>query len=165
MAVVRASDKSRNLKVSLNYGGSFSSCFDNRHGIGSTFGRHDNDISVKPEDTAEVIARLASALPEIAEGLEPEFHFAAMRSASRDRQPVAGQVFDSKGQIIPGMFASIAHGSKGASTCLFAGEIIAAKICGEALPINESLYSHNMSPERFHNQFTRAHKQAINKTK
>lgn len=158
MSMVKASAASANLQTSVHYGGYFSTALDGMHAVGSTFKRHDDGTEIREADTAEVMAKLKNNLPQFSE-LEVITNFAATRCASRDRMPLAGKAIDKNGDVIEGLYLSLAHGSKGAATCLFAAEIIAAQICGEALPINNNFYNRTMAPSRF----THSHKQAIHK--
>jgi tRNA 5-methylaminomethyl-2-thiouridine biosynthesis bifunctional protein len=82
-------------------------------------------------------------------------HFASVRCVARDRLPFAGRAADEAAALLqcellrgaqpeelprrPGLFASFALGSRGLSFASLAGELIAAQIEGEPLPVERDL--------------------------
>jgi tRNA 5-methylaminomethyl-2-thiouridine biosynthesis bifunctional protein len=103
---------------------------------GSTYGRGDDDTSVRAEDTAANMARLRELLPSVAAQLESREirSWAGVRCTSRDRRPLVGEVH-------PGLWVTTAMGSRGLSFCTLAGELIAARLHDEPLPVDSRLAS------------------------
>lgn len=90
------------------------------------------------------------------------------RMASQDRLPVIGampdfdwyrrnykdikygrnnQIFEA-GQYLPGLFLSLAHGSRGFTTAFLAAEMIASLLCHQVMPVNRNI-SERVHPSRF----------------
>lgn len=101
---------------------------------GSTYGRGDGDASVRDEDTAANIERLRSLLPDVAAQVErrPIHAWAGVRCTSTDRRPLVGE-------IEPGLWVSTAMGSRGLTFSALAGELLAARLHDEPLPIEARL--------------------------
>jgi tRNA 5-methylaminomethyl-2-thiouridine biosynthesis bifunctional protein len=79
-------------------------------------------------------------LPHVAEQLAstPQTlqHWVGIRCASTDRRPLVGPVDE---QALPGLWLSTAMGSRGLTFAALAGELIAARVHGEPLPIARKL--------------------------
>jgi tRNA 5-methylaminomethyl-2-thiouridine biosynthesis bifunctional protein len=71
------------------------------------------------------------------------------RTTTSDRVAVAGPLFDAAGNSLAPLYASTGHGSMGNVSSHFAGALLAAQICGEALPMAPDLAA-ALSPLRFH---------------
>lgn len=101
---------------------------------GSTYGRGDADASVRPQDTQANLERLRSLLPEVAQQLASRDigAWAGVRCTSPDRRPLVGE-------IEPGVWVSTAMGSRGLTFSALAGELIAARLHDEPLPIDSRL--------------------------
>lgn len=109
---------------------------------GSTYGRGDDDASVRADDTRANLERLASLLPEVAAQLSSGDvqAWAGVRCTSSDRRPLVGEI-DS------GLWVSTAMGSRGLTFSALAGELIAAQLHGEPLPLDARL-AQALSPLR-----------------
>jgi tRNA 5-methylaminomethyl-2-thiouridine biosynthesis bifunctional protein len=119
--------------------------------MGSTFER---DVSEMPISHADQIAahavnydKLATLLPHSAAPLAPWFtpgdaHCQAtwgrVRVASHDRLPIAGPVSPST----PGLWALTAMGARGLTLSVLCGELMAAQLHGEPLPLDAKLAQH-----------------------
>lgn len=101
---------------------------------GSTYGRGDEDASIRAEDTQANLKRLASLLPATAAAVDPAAvrAWAGMRCTSGDRRPLVGE-------IEPGLYVSTALGSRGLTFCVLAAELIAARLHREPLPLESRL--------------------------
>lgn len=105
---------------------------------GSTYGHNDPDGSARPGDRQVNLDRLGELVPVTAARLAPEFHagrvrdWSGVRCVTRDRRPLAGE-------IAPGLWVSTAMGSRGLSFAALCGELVAARIHGEPLPLDEEL--------------------------
>lgn len=105
---------------------------------GSTYGRGDADTAVRGEDTKANLERLRELVPRAslatdAAAARGELHaWCGTRCASTDRRPLVGQ-------LEPGLFVSTAMGSRGLTFAGLCGEIVAAQLHGEPLPIEQRL--------------------------
>jgi tRNA 5-methylaminomethyl-2-thiouridine biosynthesis bifunctional protein len=101
---------------------------------GSTYGRGDSDASVRNEDTAANIERLRLLLPDVASQVEgrPVHAWAGVRCTSADRRPLVGEV-------APGLWVTTAMGSRGLTFSALAGELLAARLHDEPLPVDARL--------------------------
>ena len=123
--------------------------------MGSTFER---DIATLPPTHTEQTAahavnqgKLAALLPHTADALAPWFTpddarcqatWAQVRCTSPDRLPIAGPVHPE----LPGLWALTALGARGLTLSVLCGELIAAQLHGEPLPLDAKLASHLGTP-------------------
>jgi tRNA 5-methylaminomethyl-2-thiouridine biosynthesis bifunctional protein len=101
---------------------------------GSTYGRGDADTSLRPQDTLANLERLRVLLPEVGEQLTGRavHAWAGVRCASPDRRPLVGP-------IEPGLWICAAMGSRGLTFSALAGELLAARLHQEPLPLDARL--------------------------
>ena len=132
--------------------------------MGSTFER---DVEALPPSAADVLAahatnraKLQTLLPQIAPQLEAAFaaappplgagpspadlpmadsavrSWAAVRCTAPDRLPIVGPVNAAE---LPGLWVCTAMGARGLSLALLCGELLAARLQGEPLPLDAKL--------------------------
>lgn len=143
------------------------------HCIGATFQVGDEDTTVRPADQQINLAALARALPQIAgelQHLDPAQLAGRVgwRCASPDYLPLAGPVIDlaalqlryaglrsnarqviaRPAPVLPGLYLSTGHGSRGLTSTPLCAELIASQVCGEPLPLEPEL-QRALSPTRF----------------
>lgn len=119
--------------------------------MGSTFERDVDTmpISQADQDAAHAVNydKLSTLLPRSAPVLQPWFTpgdehcqptWGRVRCASHDRLPIAGPV----SQAAPGLWASTAMGARGLTLSVLCGELIAAQLHGEPLPLDHKLAQH-----------------------
>jgi len=105
---------------------------------GSTYGRGDANESLRREDDAANLERLRALLPRAAQAVESAMRrretrsWSGVRCASTDRRPLVGE-------LEPGLWVSTAMGSRGLTFAALCGELIAARLHGEPLPIEARL--------------------------
>lgn len=105
---------------------------------GASFDRDDTDLSVRAQDQAANLARLAELLPGVAAQAAPLFAsgqvraWTGVRCASADRRPLVGE-------LAPNLWVSTAMGSRGLSFAHLCAELIAARLHGEPLPLPRKL--------------------------
>jgi len=106
--------------------------------LGSTFERGCREAVLRDADTQEVAAKLAVLLPASAAALAPQIAsgaaraWAAVRCTVPDRLPVVGAVDAS---ALPGLFVSTGMGARGMTLAVLCGELLAAQLDGEPLPV------------------------------
>jgi len=113
---------------------------DGRHIVGATFQRDDADLAPRDEDDETNRWRLARLLPGWeARALHPAR--VSVRAATPDRLPLVGE-------LAPGLYASLGHGSRGLTCAPLCGELLASMVCGEPLPLPRDL-ARRLDPLRF----------------
>lgn len=105
---------------------------------GSSYGRGETDAAPRPAEQQANLQRLRDLLPEVAAAVADRFAggqvraWAGVRCSSPDRRPLAGEVR-------PGLWVSTAMGSRGLTFAALCGELIAARLHGEPLPLEKRL--------------------------
>jgi tRNA 5-methylaminomethyl-2-thiouridine biosynthesis bifunctional protein len=105
---------------------------------GSTYGRGDNDTSLRSADDALNIQRVAEVMPGAARIMQAAAargelrSWSGIRCASSDRRPLVGE-------LACGLWVSTAMGSRGLTFAALCGELIAARLHGEPLPLEAKL--------------------------
>jgi tRNA 5-methylaminomethyl-2-thiouridine biosynthesis bifunctional protein len=121
--------------------------------IGSTFERNCEQAPVREEDHAANQVRLATLLPGLGEAMTAQFGpdrvqgWAGLRCTLPNRLPAVGPV-DS--QRLPGLWISAGMGARGISLAVLCGELTAAWLANEPLPLSADLNKH-LSAERYVN--------------
>lgn len=106
--------------------------------FGSTFERDCADAVVRPEDTMANFNKLTTLLPDVANALRTQFEtgqthaWAAVRCTVPDRLPVVGAL---SLPDQPGLYVCTAMGARGITLGVLCGELLAAQIMGEPLPV------------------------------
>lgn len=105
---------------------------------GSSYGRGDDDTGLRAADDIANLQRVAEVLPRAAEVAAAAHARGTLRSwsgvrcTSSDRRPLVGM-------MKPGLWASTAMGSRGLTFSALCGELIAARLHGEPLPLEARL--------------------------
>ena len=116
--------------------------------MGSTFERGATQLPPTPAEQTEAhevnAAKLEQLLPALAAGLSPAIagpgaaprHWAAVRCTAPDRLPFVGPVDAAN---LPGLWVCAAMGARGLTLSQLCGELLAARISGEPLPLDVRL--------------------------
>jgi tRNA 5-methylaminomethyl-2-thiouridine biosynthesis bifunctional protein len=131
----------------VNGHGSFIPAFLNDDGkpswlMGATFERDNPHTDIKVTDQPDIFERLQKLLPVTARALKYSFDidetraWAGVRCVSSDRLPLVGPLNDAK---LPGLWVCTALGSRGLSFAVLCGELLAAWLHAEPLPIEKRL--------------------------
>ena len=110
--------------------------------LGSTFERACSQAVLREEDHAANHQRLATLLPALSEPMRSAFApgqvmaWAGLRCTLPDRVPAVGAV-DS--EQFPGLMVCAGMGARGISLSVLSGELIAAELEGEPLPLEPAL--------------------------
>ena len=119
--------------------------------IGSTFERQCEQAPVREEDHAANQQRLATLLPNLGAAMQPQFEppwvhgWAGLRCTLPNRLPAVGPVHPEK---LPGLWLCAGMGARGISLSVLCGELLAARLGNEPLPLDASLAKH-LAAERF----------------
>lgn len=107
--------------------------------VGASYERDVDEPLVKPDDHSANLDRLRGLLPAAALALESAFTsgkvrgWAGVRCATPDRLPLVGPT------RLPGVWVSTAMGSRGISLAVLCGELLAAWLQQEPLPVETAL--------------------------
>ena len=143
------------------------------HCIGATFDLDDPGTELRSEDHRRNLDTLARTVPVWQNVLQHVDHNSltgrvGFRCASPDYLPVVGpvpargeflqtfaalrnnarQFIGSRGNYVPGLYVTTAHGSRGLSSTPLSAELLASTICGEPPPLSRTL-TRALSPARF----------------
>lgn len=119
--------------------------------LGSTFERACPEAVLREQDHAANHARLATLLPDLSAPMQPAFAldrvlaWAGLRCTLPDRVPAIGALDATRW---PGLQVCAGMGARGISLSVLAGELIAAQLEGEPLPLAPSLAAH-LAAQRF----------------
>ena len=119
--------------------------------IGATFERDCSHSPVRAEDHIANRLRLATLLPTLGEAMAPQFGpdrvhgWAGVRCTLPNRLPAVGPIDRLR---LPGLCLSTGMGARGISLAVLCGELTAAWMNQEALPLSEALAKH-LAAERF----------------
>jgi tRNA 5-methylaminomethyl-2-thiouridine biosynthesis bifunctional protein len=168
-----ASTSSAALRAVLCHEGYIAPERNGSHCIGASFNPGDTDSQRRAADDRANLQALARAVPDWA-GMLAQQDLAAtgsrvgFRCASPDYLPLAGPVPDreafllrfaslrrnartpiaTRGQYLPGLYLSTAHGSRGLTSTPLAAELLASQVCGEPPPMSRELIR-AIAPARF----------------
>jgi len=118
---------------------------------GAGFQRDRDDSEIDPQDQQANLERLQTLLPSTAARLAPAFEdgsvqaWAGVRCASPDRLPLVGPMDAAQH---PGLWVNTAMGSRGLTFAVLGGELLAARLHGEPLPL-ENRMALALAPQRF----------------
>jgi tRNA 5-methylaminomethyl-2-thiouridine biosynthesis bifunctional protein len=117
---------------------------DGIHCAGATLDADDTDPAPRLADHVENLSRLAAILPGYGDGLDPAKldGRVGFRPMSPDRMPIVGPLGD------PGLWTINGFGARGLVWASLCGELLAAQIGGEPLPIEVDLVR-ALDPNRF----------------
>ncbi len=141
----------------VNGHGSFIPGFTDENGgsswlMGATFDRDNNDSHTQQQDQQDIFGRLQQLLPQTAKTLASSFSdgqtraWAGVRCVSPDRLPIVGPLDDI---AVPGLCVCTALGSRGLSFAVLCGELLAAGLHAEPLPIEKRL-AQSLMASRLH---------------
>ena len=149
VSYVRATEKSASWRQALCHAGYLTPQINGLHCVGATFDLHDDSAEARDEDDTANLAELRQHLPEHWQALGGEqaeivSRRVGFRCQSTDFLPLAGAV---PGQP-PGLWMSIAHGSRGITGTPLCADLLAAQILNLPAPIDQEMID-ALSPARF----------------
>ena len=119
--------------------------------IGSTFERNCEQAPVRTEDHAANQVRLATLLPNLGQAMAGQFGpdrvmgWAGLRCTLPNRLPAVGPIDPLR---LPGLWISAGMGARGISLAVLCGELTAAWMSHEPLPLPPGLVKH-LAAERY----------------
>jgi tRNA 5-methylaminomethyl-2-thiouridine biosynthesis bifunctional protein len=128
-----ATARSDKLRAIVCAGGYVTPSVAGVHTAGATHAFNDEGIDVRVSDHMENLSRIAEISPALAEALHAlDVNFLSGRAAVRGSVPGAMPLV---GKLLPGLYTSLGHGTRGLITAGLSGELIAAFACGQLPPL------------------------------
>ncbi len=169
IALVPATTASRALRSVVCRDGYVLPERDGMHLVGATYDRDDLSLMLRPDEHTDLVMRAKgwlTVLDDVADGT-PRGR-ASIRAESPDKLPLVGPAPDvdfyaseygglhhgrpyesyPPGRVVPGLWMSIGHGSRGFVTAVLAAELLASEIAGEPLPVDRYVLD-ALHPARF----------------
>lgn len=145
ITAVPATAASKNLRAVVSAEGSCGPAVDGRHILGSTVVFNDESADLREAEHAQNVAKLATHMPELSRALgTTDVARLSGRAAVRCSTPGATPLV---GEVEPGLYCSLAHGTRGLLTPAIAAEVIAARMCGQLAPLPQSILA-ALAPQR-----------------
>ena len=139
VSLIPETQSSRSLRAVVCGDGYCAPALQGLHIIGASHSFNDESLDVRPCDHADNLARMAEHSPALREALgEIDIDHLEGRASVRCSAPGAMPLV---GEVQPGLYCSLAHGTRGLITAGLAGETIAAMACGHLSPLPESILS------------------------
>ncbi len=108
-----------------------------RHVAGATTIFDDESVELRAAEHVDNLAKVAAHMPALFDALgSPDGAVLTGRAAVRCSLPGATPAV---GEVAPGLYCSLAHGTRGLLTAGIAGETIAATMCGQIAPLPRSV--------------------------
>jgi tRNA 5-methylaminomethyl-2-thiouridine biosynthesis bifunctional protein len=132
LPATRHSDK---LQAIVCAGGYVTPPVEGVHMAGATHAFNDEGIDLRTSDHRENLSRIAEISPMLAEALHADaldVNSLSGRASVRASVPGAMPLV---GELLPGLYTSLGHGTRGLITAGLSGELIAAAACGQLPPL------------------------------
>lgn len=131
----------KSLRCVLSYGGYVTPTIDGVHHMGASYDKQMIQAQCSAEGNQENCNKLAQFLDADISHLAATRSWSALRSVSRNRLPLVGKLKN-------GLYANLAHASRGLLSCALSGEYVASHIYGDPLPLPRDIAT-MLSPIRF----------------
>ena len=161
-------DTSRKMRCAISAGRYITPAYEGRHIIGASYRLNNESAVLSASEQQENIDGINRLVPGMLDNQRERAGRVACRAVSIDRVPVAGAVPNAEayemdyrdlqhgkparhypaGTCLPGLYLSSAHGSRGLTSCFISGELIAAMIAGEPMPVDKDVVDY-LNPARF----------------
>jgi tRNA 5-methylaminomethyl-2-thiouridine biosynthesis bifunctional protein len=135
ITLLPATPHSENLRTIVSANGYLAPSAGELHVLGATHGFNDEAVDVRASDHAENLSKLADISPALAKSMNIDSldveHLngrASVRASVPGAMPIVGE-------LLPGLYTSLGHGTRGLITAGLSGELIAASVCGQLLPL------------------------------
>jgi tRNA 5-methylaminomethyl-2-thiouridine biosynthesis bifunctional protein len=135
ITMLPATPHSKNLRSIVSASGYLAPSDGNLHVLGATHDFNDDAVDVRVSDHAENLSKLADISPELAKSMNIDsLNVGQLHGRASVRASVPGSM-PLVGELMPGLYASLGHGTRGLVTAGLSGELIAAMACGHLLPL------------------------------
>lgn len=137
----KATEHSKNLRVTVGFGGYIAPSINGVHCIGSSFQPWLSHSDIIAQDDLDNLAKLRVQVPDLQGISEVTDHRAGVRTTTKDHFPIIGKIAEN-------IYISTAHGSHGILSSLMGAEIIADMITGAPQSVPQAV-TEALSPHRF----------------
>lgn len=168
VAVLSSNNESLNIKTAINSDVYITPSLQGKHYLGATYSRNNYSFDIDPEDNKELLESLDRVRDGVFDKKSIHSTWVGFRAMSKDRVPVVGavpnrQLYEDKyadvshgrrnkeyspADYLKGLYITAAHGSRGFTSSLLSGEVIAAQITGEPMPVSKTVLD-TLHPSRF----------------
>jgi tRNA 5-methylaminomethyl-2-thiouridine biosynthesis bifunctional protein len=150
LTLVPATPASQNLRTIVCGSGYLAPAVAGRHVVGATHRFNDTSINLNVSEHAENLSRLREISP-VLRGLSDGVSRDTRQLEQLDgRASIRGSVPGAMplvGELLPGLYTSLGHGTRGLITAGLSAESVAAIACGQLLPLPLSVVN-ALSPAR-----------------
>ncbi|MDN5753599.1 MAG: bifunctional tRNA (5-methylaminomethyl-2-thiouridine)(34)-methyltransferase MnmD/FAD-dependent 5-carboxymethylaminomethyl-2-thiouridine(34) oxidoreductase MnmC [Nitrosospira sp.] len=141
ITMVPATPQSENLRTIVCAGGYLAPSAAGLHVMGATHGFNDESVELRASDHVENLSRLAEMSPALAKAMNIDsLNIAQLGGRASVRASVPGAM-PLVGELLPGLYTSLGHGTRGLITAGLSGESIAAAVCGQLPPLPSAVVS------------------------
>ena len=135
ITLLPATPNSENLRTIVSANGYLAPSAGELHVLGATHDFNDEAVDLRASDHAENLSKLADISPALAKSInidsldvEQLDGRASVRASVPGAMPLVGE-------LLPGLYTSLGHGTRGLITAGLSGELIAAMACGQLSPL------------------------------
>jgi tRNA 5-methylaminomethyl-2-thiouridine biosynthesis bifunctional protein len=126
---------SEKLRTIICAGGYLVPAIEGMHMTGATHGFNDESIDLRASDHLDNLSRLTEISPALASAMNIDLlDVTQLGGRASVRASVPGAV-PLVGELLPQLYTSLGHGTRGIITAGLSGELIAADACGQLLPL------------------------------
>ncbi|MGH8685041.1 MAG: bifunctional tRNA (5-methylaminomethyl-2-thiouridine)(34)-methyltransferase MnmD/FAD-dependent 5-carboxymethylaminomethyl-2-thiouridine(34) oxidoreductase MnmC [Nitrosospira sp.] len=135
ITMVPATPHSENLRTIICANGYLAPSTAGLHVLGATHGFNDEAVDLRASDHVENLSRLAEMSPALAKAINSDsLDVRQLDGRASVRASVPGAM-PLVGELLPGLYTSLGHGTRGLLTAGLSGELIAAAVCGQLSPL------------------------------
>ena len=135
ITMLPASPHSENLRTIVSANGYLAPSTGELHVLGATHDFNDEAVDVRASDHAENLSKLADISPALAKSMNiNSLDVEQLNGRASVRASVPGAM-PLVGELLPGLYTSLGHGTRGLITAGLSGELIAAMACGQLSPL------------------------------
>jgi len=135
ITMLPASPNSENLRTIVSANGYLAPSAAELHVLGATHDFNDEAVDLRASDHAENLSKLADISPALAKSMNIDsLDVEQLNGRASVRASVPGAM-PLVGELLPGLYTSLGHGTRGLITAGLSGELIAAMACGQLSPL------------------------------
>lgn len=138
LTLIPATPASRNLRTIVCGSGYLAPAVAGRHVVGATHRFNDTSINLNVSEHAENLSRLREISPVLQRLSDDVIQDARQLEQLDGRASIRGSVPGAMplvGELLPGLYTSLGHGTRGLITAGLSAESVAATACGQLLPL------------------------------
>ena len=135
ITLLPATPYSKNLRTIVSANGYLAPSAGELHMLGATHDFNDEAVNLRTSDHAENLSKLAHISPALARSMNIDsLNVEQLNGRASVRASVPGAM-PLVGKLLPGLYTSLGHGTRGLITAGLSGELIAAMACRQLLPL------------------------------